>query len=272
MNLAKNSASSGTVGKAKVSLLILAVGLQGCLGGSGEDSVDSGPEFIDWSGNDNGSIIQDFDDERFAVAGDRKIYYIESSDLYIRIDNTQVGEGGVVFVDGSQVGAIQLLTSNAGGSVAYFVWFNGNNPYLIDVQRLQHSIFSFNQTSAPASLANGQSDTGGSTFQSAVTIGDSSMISGTVNSTSNTEDFYTFTAASSAHYQVLLNFSQYVDLDLFLYDDNYQVIGSSEGVTGGQELIGVSLTGNRRYYIRVLAYDVSSQSDNTANYDLQVSR
>jgi hypothetical protein len=273
----KSYESLGRQGHACLQLILilpLALLLQGCLGGesdSGSGNNASEPDFITWVDNSNGSVILDYNNEHFAVLPSRALVYLAPAGEYVAINNAAVSTRGELFIDSNSFGQVSLVPGSGGGAVAALVWIDTDSKaYYIDVQRSDARTFLFYRTNAQASAQSGNggnAGSGGSVFASATRINAPGLVSGSIRQSGQLA--YSFISPQSGSYTVTLNFSQYSDLDLTVYNAQYTEMARSAASRGGTESVTVRLNAGSRYYALVSAYQVSAQSGQQS-FDLQV--
>jgi hypothetical protein len=91
---------------------------------------------------------------------------------------------------------------------------------------------------------------------------------GTVNNATDIDDYYVFTATSSASYSFSLSAYGIYDLDLYLIDSGLNLVAQSESATATTESFNASLSAGETYYVLVSGYDTSSV---TRSYSLGIS-
>ncbi len=88
-------------------------------------------------------------------------------------------------------------------------------------------------------------------FSSADTAGSSN--GGTLTQTSDVNDYWKFTLRSDENHFIVGLTAQYDDLDLYVYDSSYNLVGSSTSSISNESVSKTVLPGGT-YYIRVKGY------------------
>jgi hypothetical protein len=92
---------------------------------------------------------------------------------------------------------------------------------------------------------------------------------GTVNSATDIDDYYVFTAGDSKTYAFNLSAYGSSDLDLYLIDSSFNLVASSESFTASTESFNSRLIAGSTYYLRVTAYDTLGS---TSAYTLSITQ
>lgn len=136
-------------------LALVATGVVGCGGGGEDEGSGSGTGgYVNWNNSTNGAVVVDADNEEFRVVSDSRQIEDRSGK---QARGMTVDSDARVFVEGRQVGVVQLVDGSNGTKIAAFRCLNGS---AMDITFQADNTYSY-ACAAPAS--------GGSTGAGAAT-------------------------------------------------------------------------------------------------------
>lgn len=237
----------------------------------------------------NGKVIYDLSGDASAeytvVTGSRALYSVQREE---EVPGSAVGSDNSITLDGQPIGLIYLANPDVlgvlsaseksslppantapNGKVAVLAWLDGNTLRYLEVDRNNRLVRS--QRSIPGNPVPPKGDPalppdGNNTPAAALEIqADGTLYAGKASSVSDPNDYYRFTAPLSANFDVNLD-AVAADLDLYLYNVNWDLVGQARGSENPDETMRPALVSGQVYLLRVHAYDTGG-----ANVDYTVS-